>query len=218
MKTLTLIPPEEMEATMKESDRLKQQRDALQKRRERWATEATQAEHRLSQARGKALAGDEASAAEITAAQSEYNALAGLLSEAGTQLSELSIQFQDAEAEEKKAANAQRVRELNEQKKANAEAYDERLKDIDEYLRTCVSGLASERLRDSELSREITALGGVSDVQPLAQYRWSTSGLSYAQNIAQMLAEEERRQERREEEQRRINLRSRRDGEPKRVA
>ncbi len=56
---------------------------------------------------------------------------------------------------------------------------------------------------------EITALGGISDVQPLGARRWSDSGLKYAQHIVMMLAAEEREVERREDEQLRIKVRER---------
>jgi hypothetical protein len=192
----------------KESDALAQQLRDLERRRDEWATQTEQAEARLTDARAKALAG-KGSAAEITTAQSEHSALAGLLSEADTQLSELSAMLQHAQADEKRAAIKQRIRDLNEQKKDNAAAYDERLKGIDEYLRTHIPSLAAERQRDGELGCEIAVLGGVSDVQPLGRRRWSDSGLRYSVQIAQMLDQEWREEERREDEQRRTKIRER---------
>lgn len=194
---------------MKESQQIEQRINALQKRRASVAVETEAAEQRLTQARREAVSGDGAAVDGIVPAQGSYDALCGLLGKIDAQLIEMRAKFRDAQAEEKRAADAQSVRELNEQKQANAEEYDERLKSIDEYLRAQLPGLAAQRRRDGELRREIAALGGLADTEPLAERRWSTSGLKYAPHIATMLAEQEREEERREQEQRRVNARER---------
>jgi hypothetical protein len=196
--TLTLAVSHETE---KESDVLAQQLRDLEKRRDEWATQAEQAEIRLTEARRKALAG-EASALDVTTAQSEHSALAGLLSQADTQVSDLGSKLQAARRNEARAAIERQVAELNEQRKENIESYDTRLAALDAFLITSISGLSEGQRRESELCREIATLGGALEIPPLGARRWSDSGLKYTQHIAQMISEANRKREREQERER----------------
>jgi chromosome segregation ATPase len=191
-QNLTLAASQETE---KESDVLARQLVNLERRRDEWAIQAEQAESRLAETQSKALAG-EASASDVTTAQSEHSALAGLLSQADTQVSDLSGKLQATRRREAREANERRIAELNAQREENTDSYDARLATLNDFLNSSISKLSEGQQREAALCREITSLGGALEIPPLGARRWSDSGLKYAQHIAQMIAEAYREKER----------------------